>query len=56
MSELLDAAEAVHGDVVELRRSIHREPELGLDLPKTQAKVLDALSGLGLDITPGTFV
>ena len=33
-----------------LRREIHREPELGLDLPKTRAKVLDVLSGLGLDI------
>ncbi|MBV9169905.1 MAG: amidohydrolase [Chloroflexi bacterium] len=36
-----------------LRRSIHREPELGLDLPLTQAKVLDALNGLPLDIHTG---
>jgi len=41
-------------DVIELRRAIHREPELGLQLPKTQEKVLEALTGLGLDITPGT--
>jgi len=54
MTELLDAAAGVQGDVVNLRRAIHREPELGLDLPKTQAKVLDALTGLGLDITQGT--
>ncbi|GIT49157.1 MAG: hypothetical protein Ct9H300mP14_10850 [Gammaproteobacteria bacterium] len=37
-----------------LRREIHREPELGLDLPKTRAKVLDSLSGLGLEIYPNT--
>ena len=40
-------------DVVELRRTLHRHPELGLDLPRTQAAVLDALDGLGLDITVG---
>ncbi len=54
MSELLDAAAAVQDDVVELRRAIHREPEVGLDLPRTQAKVLDALAGLGLEVTTGT--
>lgn len=54
MSELLEAANGVHDDVIELRRAIHREPELGLELPKTQAKVLEALTGLDLDIIPGT--
>lgn len=54
MTELLEAAAGVNDHVVELRRSIHREPEIGLDLPKTQAKVLEALTGLGLDVTPGT--
>ena len=53
MSELLDAAVGVHPDVVELRRAIHREPEIGLELPRTQAKVLDALTGLGYDVTTG---
>ena len=43
MTELLNAAATVNDDVVELRRAIHREPELGLQLPKTQAKV--ALQG-----------
>jgi hippurate hydrolase len=38
---------------VELRRSIHREPELGLDLPLTQAKVLAALDGLPVEIRTG---
>ncbi|MCP3934540.1 MAG: amidohydrolase [Actinomycetia bacterium] len=54
MTELFDAASGVNDHVIELRRAIHREPEIGLDLPRTQAKVLDALSGLGLDISVGT--
>jgi len=40
-------------DLVELRRSIHAEPEIGLDLPRTQRKVLDALDGLPLEISTG---
>lgn len=36
-----------------LRRSIHQHAEIGLDLPKTQQAVLDALSGLDLEITTG---
>ncbi|MGW9113744.1 M20 metallopeptidase family protein [Microbacterium sp. NPDC055683] len=41
-------------DLVALRRALHAEPELGLDLPLTQRKVLDALSGLDLEISLGT--
>src|SRR5262245_7001900 len=51
---LLDDAERVLPDVIELRRRIHHAPELGLQLPQTQAAVLDALAGLKLDITTGT--
>jgi amidohydrolase len=40
-------------EIAELRHAIHREPEVGLDLPKTQAKVLAALDGLPLEITTG---
>ncbi|MER1995741.1 MAG: M20 family metallopeptidase [Arthrobacter sp.] len=40
-------------DLVSLRREIHREPEVGLHLPRTQQKILDALDGLGLEITTG---
>jgi amidohydrolase len=40
-------------NLVELRRSLHAEPEIGLDLPRTQAKVLAALDGLGLRISTG---
>ena len=41
------------GELAELRHAIHREPEIGLDLPMTQAKVLSALGGLPLEITRG---
>jgi hippurate hydrolase len=48
-----DEANAIAGDITQLRHAIHREPEIGLDLPKTQAKVLDALGGLPLRVTTG---
>ena len=51
--DLLGAATALLPGVVDLRRELHLYPELGLDLPRTQAAVLDALDGLGLDITVG---
>ena len=50
---LLENARAIQGHTVELRRAIHADPELGLDLPRTQAKILDALDGLGLHISSG---
>jgi hippurate hydrolase len=51
--DLLDEAHGLLDDVARLRRAIHSEPELGLDLPLTQAKVLDALHGLPLEIRRG---
>src|SRR5699024_6026988 len=47
-----DAA-GLAADLTTLRRAIHREPEIGLDLPRTQAAVLAALADLGLEITTG---
>lgn len=35
---------------VDLRRRIHAQPEIGLDLPRTTAAVLEALAGVDLDI------
>jgi hippurate hydrolase len=49
----LDAAEAELAEVQVLRRELHRNPELGLDLPDTQAAVRGALEGLGLEVTLG---
>jgi len=51
--ELFEAAKGVQDQTVEYRRAIHADPEIGLDLPRTQKKILDALDGLGLDITTG---
>ena len=34
-----------------IRRDLHMWPEIGLDLPKTRERVLEALDGLPLDIT-----
>lgn len=39
--------------LIALRRALHAQPEVGLDLPRTQRKVLDALAGLPLEITTG---
>ncbi|MFF1917377.1 M20 family metallopeptidase [Streptomyces sp. NPDC058239] len=50
---VLERARELQPDLVRLRRSLHREPELGLRLPRTQEKVLTALDGLPLDITLG---
>ncbi|MCL4169747.1 UNVERIFIED_CONTAM: hypothetical protein GTU68_001264, partial [Idotea baltica] len=51
--DLLEAARSHQDATVELRRSIHADPELGLQLPETQKKILESLTGLGLDITLG---
>ncbi len=46
-------AEAILPDLVTLRRSIHVEPELGLQNPKTLAKIKAALAGLPLEFREG---
>lgn len=54
LAALLADARAQHADVVALRHALHRSPEIGLSLPATQRLVLDALDGLGLEVTTGT--
>ncbi|MBE9372970.1 amidohydrolase [Saccharopolyspora sp. HNM0983] len=44
----------MHGELVQLRHALHAEPEIGLELPRTQDKVLEAVDGLGLEISTGT--
>ena len=51
--QVRDEAAAIAGWLAELRHAIHREPEIGLDLPETQRKVLAALDGLPLEIRTG---
>ena len=43
-------------DLIALRHALHRIPEVGLQLPKTQAMILEALDGLPLEITLGETV
>ena len=52
--DLLAVAHDQLPDAVELRRELHRHPELGLDVPRTQERVLDALAPLGLPTRLGT--
>ena len=53
ISTLLRDAQELQPEVVHLRRAVHRHPELGLHLPRTQAAVVQALEGLGLSIRTG---
>ena len=46
---LLAAAGAILPDVIEVRRRLHRRPEIGLHLPATQAVIAEALRALGLE-------
>ena len=46
---LLEGARSILPDTIEVRRRIHRRPEIGLDLPQTQAVVVDELRRLGLE-------
>ena len=47
------AGDALLPEAITLRRAIHADPELGLDLPRTTAKVKAALAGLPLEIREG---
>jgi amidohydrolase len=53
LAEVTEDAAAIAGELAELRRAIHADPEIGLDLPRTQEKVLAALDGLPLEVTRG---
>lgn len=53
MSLLTDARE-MHDELRAFRRAMHTEPEIGLDLPRTQERVLAALDPLGLELSTGS--
>ncbi|GAA2666714.1 M20 metallopeptidase family protein [Nonomuraea recticatena] len=50
---LLESAQDMRDELVQLRHSLHTTPEIGLNLPITQEKVLAALDGLPLEISTG---
>jgi hippurate hydrolase len=53
LAGVLDDAKALLPEAVELRRRIHRQPEVGLRLPRTQQAVLGAIDDLGLRVSTG---
>ena len=52
-TDLRSAAEAILPLVIDVRRRLHRQPEIGLQLPITQAVVMEELQALGLEPRPG---
>ncbi|MCU0477985.1 MAG: M20 family metallopeptidase [Chloroflexi bacterium] len=54
VADLLADARAALPDLVALRRRLHRIPEVGLQLPATQAVVVEELRALGLEPRRGT--
>jgi len=54
VADLLADARAALPDLVALRRRLHRIPEVGLQLPATQAVVIEELQALGLEPRRGT--
>ncbi len=53
LERLTEGARALLPEITDLRRRLHAEPELGLELPATQAKILEALDGLELEVATG---
>lgn len=47
---IIEDARAILPEIIELRRALHRNPEVGLELPGTRTLVLEALAGLPLEI------
>lgn len=56
LSTLLGDAEALLPEILEVRRRLHRRPEIGLALPATQALVVDELERMGLATRVGRTV
>jgi hippurate hydrolase len=52
-ADLLAEATALAPELAALRHDLHRIPEIGLELPLTQERVLEALEGLGLEVSTG---
>src|SRR5687768_7342086 len=52
-ADLLSAAYNDADRTIDLRRALHRHPEIGLHLPRTQELVLDAFADLPIEVTTG---
>jgi len=53
-ADLLAAAYADADRTIDMRRRLHRRPEIGLHLPETQKRVLEAFADLPVDVTAGS--
>lgn len=51
---IAETIERIEPELIALRHELHAFPEIGLEVPRTQARVLKELHGLGLGITTGT--
>ena len=49
MNKILEQAQNIKNDIVEYRRTIHENPEVGDTLPKTKAYVMDKLREFGYE-------
>lgn len=49
----LEAMAPYHDELVAIRRDLHANPELGLDVPRTAAVVARELAAYGIDVTTG---
>lgn len=49
MSKYFDRANELKDEMIENRRCLHQIPELGLELPKTKAYIIEKLEELGLE-------
>src|SRR5688500_5289090 len=52
-ADLLSAAYSDADRTIDTRPQLHRQPEIGLQLPRTQATVLDAFADLPVEVTTG---
>lgn len=53
LDAIVAAGAALTEELQALRRDLHEHPEIGNHLPRTQEKVLEALTGLPLEVTTG---
>lgn len=47
--DIKNQAKAISEDIIKWRRELHQIPEIGLNLPKTSAYVMDRLNDLGIE-------
>jgi len=54
MFDVKERSKAMNGKIVEWRRHLHANPELGMELPKTEAYIIQKLKEMGVEkIQPG---